>query len=276
VAAESASCQRGEVVLHPLDRFLHQQRRGRAVGAAAGQRVQLHQPLREHALLARAVDGLGGARGVDHLARHLPHLAVALHGGGAQQLEGVFLAHLLRLHQDALGTVHPLALVQLLAQFGDAGAQAPLVLLAGLRQLHQRPQPLRRIALHHPGVHARIQCTLQRFRIGVLGEDQHGHRLLGLQRGHRLQQVRRGAGRPANEHVRAQPQRVAHQVRAIALAADRETGRGEVRGERGCTGIGRGEEQDGGHGGSGRERASIVQAPCAPLARSLQGKSQRV
>ena len=145
--------------------------------------------------------------------------------------------------------------------FGDLRVQLALPALARLRQVHQRAQAARLVALHHPGVHARIQCTLQRFRIGVLGEEQHGHRLLGLQGGNRLQQLRRGAGRPANEHVGAQPQRVAHQVRAIALAADGEPCREEVGGEIGRPGIGRMEQENGGHGCVQRGRKHSASLP---------------
>jgi hypothetical protein len=138
-----------------------------------------------------------------------------------------------------LGLVDPLALLQLVGQLRGPGPQRALVRLARQRQVHQRAQPRRPVALHHPGVHARFQCTLHPFDAAVLREPEHGHRLLGLQGRDRLQEFRCGARRPAHQHVGAA--RRVSRTRWAQSPSPRhlESRRGEVGDERGRTTIGR-------------------------------------
>ena len=117
--------------------------------------------------LAGAVHGVGVVGGGDHLARHLADAPVAVHGGGAQDRERLRLGHLAGPHQDALGAVDELALVEAAAQVGEVAAQPRLGGEAGAGDLDDGAQPLRRVAVDDVGVDARADGALDLGRVRV-------------------------------------------------------------------------------------------------------------
>ena len=192
------------------------------------QRIQLHQPLRQHAELSGPVHRVGVVGGGDHLARHLADAPVAVHGGGAQHLERLRLGHLAGPHQDALGPVDELALVEAAAQVGEVAAQPRLGGEAGPGDLDHGPQPLRRVAVDDVGVDARADGALDLGRVRVLGEDDHRPRLGDGEALEGVEQVVVGGGFLADDEVGCQPRHFAHQGVAPDRTKDVNPGRAQV------------------------------------------------
>ena len=193
------------------------------------QQHQLDQPLRQHAQLAGAVHILRETGRMDDVPRHLAQALVAVHRSGAQDLERIVVGHLARAHQDALGTVHHLALLEAAAHVEHFSTQGLLAVEAGARQMDQRAQALRAIAVDDIGMNPHLHGAHDLVGIAIAGENNDGaRRSLGndLQR---PEQLFTGQRVVTNHQVGGLAKHLLHQFAApFGTAKDLDTDRFQV------------------------------------------------
>ena len=253
--------ERGDVGVDLSDGVVDLGRRRGVAAIEQAQRARLHEPLREHAQLAGAVDGVGIVRRGDHLLRHLADAPVAVHRRGAQHGEGFLLRDLSGAHQDALGAVDQLSLVEAAGDVGELGAHLRLVREARLGDADHAAQPVGAVAVDDVGVDAGAHRALDLGGVGVVGEQHdRARRGRGEQR-EAGEQLLVGRDVVAHDDVGRRERGLSHQVAPRGAADDADAGGREVGVEVDGGGRRAVDDQRGRHGAArlrGRARRSMT------------------
>ena len=136
--------------------------------------------------------------------RDLHHLDALVHGQLAQLVIGLLFAQRLALHQDALGAVYGLAVLEFVARVLELGAQRLLVLEARHRHLQDGAYALRRQAFDDIGADARGHGIGHMRGVGVVGEQHDGPALVARGHDHMLERVARIAFGIDDDQIGAQ------------------------------------------------------------------------
>ena len=227
-----ALAERGQIGVDPLAGFGQQRARLAQTGCGHAQRVQRDDALRQHAQLPGAVHRLGVAGGGDQLLRHLPDAQVAVHRRGAQHTESLVFGDLARAHQDALGAIHQLALLEAMRHVGQRAAQLLIVREPRLRHLQHRAQPMHPVAVDLIRMHTGLQCTRHLDDIGVAGEHHQRPRRGGEQEGRAVEQRVVDHAFLDHDKVGREPHDVLHQIASLHCTNDVNTDRLEIGSER--------------------------------------------
>ena len=203
-----------EVGVDALGRLGLQRQVARGLHAREPQQPVFDEALRQHAQLPGAVHAFGEVCRLDDVLRHLAEALVAVHRSGAQDLEGGVVADLARAHQDAFGALHGLAFFEARGDVLQFVEQDLLALEAGLRQLNQRAQALRAVAVDHPDVYARCHRALDAGGVAVVREHDHRARRHAGQRLGGLKQRVAGLRHLANHQVWCMAHHALHQFAA--------------------------------------------------------------
>ena len=208
--------------------------------------MQLDQPLREHAQLARAVHAFRKVGRLDDVLRQLPHALVGVHGGCSQGAKGVIVRQALGAHQDALGPVHRLALFKASGHLVIGLALLLHLLVPCLGQMDECAQAVGAIAMHHIHMHTAFRGLGDVGGVGVMGKHDGGARERLLQRLQCLKPRAGGQGHIADHHIWCVQHHGLHQLAAIFHRGhDRNARRGQVR-RQGGGGLGAVDTQQGG------------------------------
>ncbi len=212
-----------------MHRLLQLLRTGPGQQARTLQHLQRDQSLRQHAQLTAAVHIFCKAGRLHDVLRHLAQPLVGVHGGGAQDVEGVVVRQVLGLHQDALGALHQLALFKAGREVCQGLGLGLLLAKAGLGQVDQCAQALCAIAIDHIAVDARHNGAVHMGYVGIGGEHDDGAGC-GLRNGlGRLEQCIVWRRHIANEHIWCMAHHFLQQLGAVLHHGQyRDAGRSQI------------------------------------------------